>query len=295
MIECRRNAPFCLPSPGVASRLYASPGPLQPVKQPSDSHPPKKSLLGRLANGLKRLLGDTSAGTPAAASPPPPARSKKDLFPDEKFEPGEGSGRESRDGAGRGGRARTGRPPGGDERPVGAGAAGGRPADGRVVRPGTAGAADARPPREPRPPREGPPREGPPREPRPPREGGGPRDQRSGEGGDRFVRAERSGRTDDRGPARSEVDGVVAVGGVTAVMAARRVTVIRKKVVVPASRCRLRGRPQSRRPSRWDPFRKPLRRLASRRVFSAAFATWGTARRLLFRKKAFLWRSKDVT
>ena len=97
------------------------------------------------------------------------------------------------------------------------------------------------------------------------------------------------------GPARSEVDGVVAVGGVTAVMAARRVTVIRKKVVVPASRCRLRGRPQSRRPSRWDPFRKPLRRLASRRVFSAAFATWGTARRLLFRKKAFLWRSKDVT
>lgn len=97
------------------------------------------------------------------------------------------------------------------------------------------------------------------------------------------------------GPARSEVDGVVAVGGVTAVMAARRVTVIRKKVVVPASRCRLRGRPQSRRPSRWDPFRKPLRRLASRRVFSAAFATWGTARRLPFKKKVFLWRSKDVT
>lgn len=97
------------------------------------------------------------------------------------------------------------------------------------------------------------------------------------------------------GPARSEVDGVVAVGGVTAVMAARRVTVIRKKPVVPASRCRLRGHPRSRRPSRWDPFRKPLRRLASRRVFSAAFATWGTARRLLFRKKAFLWRSKDVT
>lgn len=97
------------------------------------------------------------------------------------------------------------------------------------------------------------------------------------------------------GPARSEMDGVVAVGGVTAVMAARRVTVIRKKVVVPASRCRLRGHPRSRRPSRWAPFRKPLRRLASRRVFSVAFATWGTARRLLFRKKAFLWRSKGVT
>ena len=97
------------------------------------------------------------------------------------------------------------------------------------------------------------------------------------------------------GPARSEVDGVVAVGGVTAVMAARRVTVIRKKPVVPASRCRLRGRPQSRRLSPWDPFRKPLRRLDSRRVFSVAFATWGTARRPLFRKKAFLWRSKDVT
>lgn len=98
-----------------------------------------------------------------------------------------------------------------------------------------------------------------------------------------------------RARVRSEVDGVVAVGGVTAVMAARRVTVIRKKVVVPASRCRLRGHPQSRRPSRWDPFRKPLRRLASRRVFSAAFATWGTAPRPLFRKKAFLWRSKGVT
>ena len=97
------------------------------------------------------------------------------------------------------------------------------------------------------------------------------------------------------GPARSEVDGVVAVGGVTAVMAARRVTVIRKKPVVPASRCRLRGRPQSRRPSPWAPFRKPLRRLDSRRVFSVEFATWGTARRPLFRKKAFLWRSKDVT
>lgn len=97
------------------------------------------------------------------------------------------------------------------------------------------------------------------------------------------------------GPARSVVDGVVAVGGVTAVMAARRVTVIRKKPVVPASRCRLRGRPQSRRLSLWDPFRKPLRRLGSRRVFSVVFATWGTARRPLFRKKAFLWRSKGVT
>jgi len=206
MIECRRNAPFCLPSPGVASRLYASPGPLQPVKQPSDSHPPKISLLGRLTNGLKRLLGDSSAGTSTAASPPPPARSKKDLFPDEKFEPGEGSGRESRDGAARGGRGRTGRAPGGDERPAGAGAGGGRSADGRGAIPG---AAEARPPREPRPPREGPPREprppreGPlrePREPRAPREGGGPRDQRSADGGDRFVRAERSGRADDRGP-----------------------------------------------------------------------------------------------
>ena len=98
-----------------------------------------------------------------------------------------------------------------------------------------------------------------------------------------------------RAPVRSEVDGVVAVGGVTAVMAARRVTVIRKKVVVPASRCRLRGHPQSRRPSRWDPFRKPLRRLASRRVFSVVFVTWGIAHRPLFRKKAFLWRSKGVT
>ena len=97
------------------------------------------------------------------------------------------------------------------------------------------------------------------------------------------------------GPARSEVDGVVAVGGVTAVMAARRVTVIRRKPVVPASRCRLPGRPQSRRPSPWDPFRKPLRRLASRRVFSVVFVTWGIAHRPLFRKKAFLWRSKDVT
>ena len=97
------------------------------------------------------------------------------------------------------------------------------------------------------------------------------------------------------GPARSEVDGVVAVEGVIAVMVARRVTVIRKKPVVPASRCRLPGRPQSRRPSPWDLFRKPLRRLASRRVFSVAFATWGIARRPLFRKKAFLWRSQGVT
>ena len=97
------------------------------------------------------------------------------------------------------------------------------------------------------------------------------------------------------GPGRSEVDGVVAVGGVTAVTLARRVTVIRMKAVVLASRCRLPGRPQSRPLSQWVPFQKPLRRLASRRVFSAAFATWGTARRLLFRKKAFLWRSKDVT
>lgn len=97
------------------------------------------------------------------------------------------------------------------------------------------------------------------------------------------------------GPARSEVDGVDAVEGVIAVMVARRVTVIRKKPVVPARRCRLPGRPQSRRPSPWDPFRKPLRRLASRRVFSVAFATWGIARRPLFRKKAFLWRSKGVT
>lgn len=97
------------------------------------------------------------------------------------------------------------------------------------------------------------------------------------------------------GPARSEVDGVDAVGGVTAVTVARRVTVIRKKAVVPASRCRLPGRPQSRRPSQWVHFRKPLRRSVSHRVFSAAFATWGTARRLPFRKKVFHWRSKGET
>lgn len=97
------------------------------------------------------------------------------------------------------------------------------------------------------------------------------------------------------GPARSEVDGVVAVGGVTAVTLARRVTVIRKKAVVLASRCRRPGRPQSRPLSQWVPFQKPLRRSVSHRVFSAAFATWGTARRLPFRKKVFHWRSKGVT
>ena len=97
------------------------------------------------------------------------------------------------------------------------------------------------------------------------------------------------------GPARSEVDGVVAVGGVTAVTLARRVTVIRMKAVVLASRCRLPGRPQSRPLSQWVPFQKPLRRSVSHRVFSAAFATWGTARRLPFKKKVFHWRSKDVT
>lgn len=61
------------------------------MKQPSNSRPAKKTLLGRLTSGLKRLLGEPAPQSSPSGSSARPPRTKKDLFPDEPHE-GEGRG-----------------------------------------------------------------------------------------------------------------------------------------------------------------------------------------------------------
>ena len=171
-----------------AQTLMQGAGPMPPVKKPTDSHPPKKSLLGRLSSGLKRLLGDAPAPTNAPAAASRPARSKKDLFPDEPHETADRPARGSGDRKGSGPR-REGRPAG--ERPGGAARAERpeRPERRRASAPEGGGPtrADERPPRPARDERPS----------RPPREGDG-RGSRSGPG-ERSGRPERGGRSGGRG------------------------------------------------------------------------------------------------